>query len=81
MVFDGRYRLFVGDDEVVGERGAVVSTPRHQPHRLEVASAGSRLLHLFTPGGIDDYFRRDYPAIQSGRLDERAAEFGIRFLD
>lgn len=81
VVLDGRYRFFVGDDEVVGERGAVVFTPRHTPHRFEVASVGSRLLHLFTPGGIDDYFRRNYPAIQSGRLDELAAEFGIRFLD
>ncbi len=65
MVLDGPYRFFVGDDEVVGERGAVVFTPRHIPHRFEVASVGSRLLHLFTPGGIDGYFRRNYPAIQS----------------
>lgn len=80
VVLDGRYRFFVGEDEVVGERGAVVFTPRHTPHRFEVASAGSRLLHLFTPGGIDDYFRRSHSAIESGRLDELAAEFGIRFL-
>ena len=44
-------------------------------------STESCLLHLFTPGGIDDYFRRNWQAIEDGRLDELAEEFGIRFIE
>jgi len=81
IVLDGEYRFFISDEESIGERGAVIFTPRNTPHRFEVAQAGSCLLHLFTPGGIDDYFRRNWQAIQEGQLDELANEFGIRFFD
>ena len=80
IVLEGRYRFFVGDDELIGDQGAVVFCPRNAPHRFEVVSPQSRLLHLFTPGGIDDYFRRNCEALETGRLDALAEEFGIRFL-
>ncbi len=81
VVLEGLYRFFVGADELIGDHGAVVFCPRNMPHRFEVVSPGSRLLHLFTPGGIDDYFRRNAGALETGRLDALAEEFGIRFLD
>ena len=81
VVLEGRYRFFVGEEELMGDHGAVVFCPRDTPHRFEVVAPQSRLLHLFTPGGIDDYFRRNSEALNTGRLDALADEFGIRFLD
>ncbi len=81
VVLEGRYRFFVGEAELTGDHGAVVFCPRDTPHRFEVMAPQSRLLHLFTPGGIDDYFRRNSEALDTGRLDALADEFGIRFLD
>jgi hypothetical protein len=81
IVLEGCYRFFVGEQELTGEQGMVVFCPRGTSHRFEVASSGSRLLHLFTPGGIDDYFRRNSGAHDAGALDALAAAFGIRFLD
>jgi len=81
VVLEGRYRFFLGEEELIGDHGAVVFCPRGTPHRFEVVSPQSRLLHLFTPGGIDDYFRGNSEALNTGRLDALADEFGIRFLD
>ena len=33
IVPDGRYRFFIRDEEVIGERGAVIFAPRDTPHR------------------------------------------------
>ena len=81
IVLDGSYRFVVGEQVLIGEPGTVAFCPRGISHRFEVASTGSRLLHLFTPGGMDDYFRRNYQALQTRQLDELADEFGVRFLD
>jgi len=81
IVLEGRYWFLVGDQELIGDQGTVVYCPRNAPHRFEVLSPRSRMLHMFTPGGIDDYFRRNYEALETERLDALADEFGIRFLD
>ncbi len=80
IVLAGRYRFYVGEREVIGDHGAVILCPRNTAHRFQVESPQARLLHLFTPGGIDDYFRRNHEALETGRQDALAEEFGIRFL-
>ncbi|MFN2626771.1 MAG: cupin domain-containing protein [Mycobacteriales bacterium] len=81
IVLSGEYAFFVDDDVLTATPGAVVFAPRGRPHRFEVRQPGSRLLHLFIPGGIDDYFRRSHEAIEAGHLTELGAEFGIEFFD
>jgi quercetin dioxygenase-like cupin family protein len=76
----GAFRVQLGDDELTLRAGSSVFAPRGVPHRFEDLEHGSRLMHLFTPGGIDDYFRRNWAALQDGTIDELAAEFGLVFL-
>jgi quercetin dioxygenase-like cupin family protein len=75
----GAFRIHLGEDQLLLRQGESVFAPRGIPHRFEDLEPGGRLLHLFTPGGIDDYFRRNWQALSEGTIDELGEEFGIVF--
>jgi quercetin dioxygenase-like cupin family protein len=79
IALSGAFRVQLGSEELVLRAGSSVFAPRGIPHRFEDLEPGSRLMHLFTPGGIDDYFRRNWAALSEGSLDELASEFGLVF--
>lgn len=81
IVLSGRYRFFVGPHTLEGAAGAVAFAPRGQQHRFEALTADSRLLHLFVPGGIDNYFRRQWIDMSRDELQALASEYGIAFVD
>ena len=56
-VIDGRFEITVGDATVVGGPGTYMYGPRGVQHRwTNVGSGRGRLLNVFTPSGIEDYF-------------------------
>ena len=56
-VVDGRFEITVGDRTVVGGPGTYLYGPRNVQHRwTNVGSERGRLLNVFTPSGIEDYF-------------------------
>lgn len=57
-VLEGTFRFQVGDEEFDATPGTSVLVPRGIPHTwANVGPDMGRMLFIFTPGGIDDFFR------------------------
>lgn len=66
-ILEGTFRFQVGDEEFDASPGTVVSVPRGVPHAwANVGNDTGRILFIFTPGGIDDFF----PEIGRHSLEE-----------
>jgi quercetin dioxygenase-like cupin family protein len=57
FVLAGRYRFAVGDHVVEARPGDQVFIRRGVPHDFVVGIEGGRALFVFSPGGVEDYFR------------------------
>jgi quercetin dioxygenase-like cupin family protein len=57
-VLNGSFEFDCGEDTVSGTPGSFVWLPRGVPHRYRAGAEGGRLLMLFTPGGMESYFRQ-----------------------
>ena len=58
FVLEGHVGLLLGDDEVFGEVGDLVSMPRDQWHTFWNASdSPARVLMIISPGGLEELFR------------------------
>ena len=56
-VVDGQFEITVGDKTVIGGPGTYAYGPRNTPHRwTNVGRARGRLLNVFTPAGLENYF-------------------------
>lgn len=86
-VLEGDYTFECGDRVVSASAGSFVFLPRGVPHRYQAGKEGGRLLMIFAPGGIEDYFRavaaamEEDGALQSSRAHEIADAYGIDLLD
>ena len=58
FVLAGRYRFRVGDDVVEAVPGDQVFIPRGVGHDFVVGTEGGRALFVFSPGGVEEYFRQ-----------------------
>jgi quercetin dioxygenase-like cupin family protein len=68
IVLSGRYRFYIGEQTLEGAAGSVAFAPKRHPHRFEALDDDCRLLHLFIPGGIDDYFRQQRTDMSNAEL-------------
>jgi quercetin dioxygenase-like cupin family protein len=85
-VLEGEYTFECGGRVVSASAGSFVFLPKGIPHRYQVGNAGGRLLMVFAPGGIEDYFRAVATAMEDGPLPsskahEIAHAYGIDLLD
>ena len=56
-ILEGTFRFQVGDEEFDATAGTSVWVPRGVPHAwANVGPDTGRMLFIFTPGGIDDFF-------------------------
>ena len=58
FVLAGRYRFRVGAEVVEAAPGDQVFIPRGVAHDFVVGVEGGRALFVFSPGGIEEYFRQ-----------------------
>jgi len=65
-VVAGRYRFRVGDDVTLAAPGDAVFIPRGVAHDFTVGIEGGRALFVFSPGGVDQYFRDLAAMVDSG---------------
>ncbi|MDQ1585993.1 MAG: hypothetical protein QOJ90_1740 [Actinomycetota bacterium] len=84
-VLDGRFTFTCGDESWDGEPGSFASLPAGRPHRYQAGEAGGRLLMLFSPSGMEDYFREWAALVASGAMTdpamaELAEHHGMRLL-
>jgi quercetin dioxygenase-like cupin family protein len=89
-VLDGEFEIWVGDEPIAAAPGDFVFVPSGTVHRFSnVGDAPGRILILFTPGGIEAFFRAagtvatsDGPApaidrVEIARTDAVAARHGL----
>lgn len=79
FVIEGTYRWELGDRSRDVGAGATIWLPRGVPHRFVVGPTGGRMLHLYTPGGIDRYFSEWQAAIRSGETAEAIVALAERY--
>lgn len=92
-VLDGTFELLIGDRVVSAAPGAYAFVPRGTIHRFRCAGdRPGRLLVLFTPGGIEGFFREaGLPALGDGppppvdaaeiaRTEAAGAKYGLRVV-
>lgn len=85
-VLAGEITFEAGDDTVRADAGTFVNIPPGLPHRFENRSdAQAEMLILFTPGGIEAFFRALGAKNKDGTPDretlkELSAEYGITLL-
>lgn len=92
-VLDGAFEIQIGDDTVHAGPGSFAFVPRGTVHRFECSGErNGRLLVLFTPGGLEGFFREagtpasgdgPPPAVDASEIErtERAgARFGLRVV-
>lgn len=93
-VLDGRFDILLGEQIIDARPGTFVLVPRGTVHRFRcVAERPSRLLVMFTPGGLEGFFREagiraagdgPAPAVDAdeiARTEAAAARFGLQVVD
>jgi quercetin dioxygenase-like cupin family protein len=93
-VLDGAFEIQLGDELLRAGPGDFAFVPRGMVHRFaNVGDTPARILILFTPGGIEEFFRAaGTPASGDGppppldeaeiaRTDAAAAQHGMRIAD
>ena len=88
-VIDGRFEITVADTTVVGGPGTYMYGPRAVQHRwTNVGSGRGRLLNVFTPSGLEDYFlavaipivsSTQQPSVNMAKLNARMAPLREKF--
>jgi mannose-6-phosphate isomerase-like protein (cupin superfamily) len=93
-VIDGRFEILVADRIIDAGPGSFTLVPRGTVHRFRcVAERPGRMLVMFTPGGIEGFFREagiradgDGPAppvdaAEIARTEVAAAKYGLHVVD
>jgi quercetin dioxygenase-like cupin family protein len=73
-VLAGSFSFVCGEDALAGGPGSFVWLPRGTPHRYEAGPEGGRLLALFTPGGMENYFRDWARLVARGEMSDTAMQ-------
>lgn len=78
LVLSGEVRVRHGDNVVDAVAGSLVYGPRDVPHSFTVDSDEARLLLLFAPGGVEDFFREAGKPARSFTIPPPDEEFRDR---
>jgi quercetin dioxygenase-like cupin family protein len=93
-VLDGAFEILIGERVIRAQRGAFALVPRGTVHRFRCIGDGpGRMLVLFTPGGIEGFFREagraavgaspapPVDAAEIARTEAAARRYGLRVVD
>lgn len=94
-VLSGEFDVYVGEEAFKVKMGECIFLPRFKPHAFVIRSPRLRLLTLFTPGGLEEAFRKasapaqyldlpseaiTYSMVELEQTARRFSEYGARFL-
>ena len=57
-VLEGDFDVYVGEEAFIVKTGECVFLPQFKPHAFVIRSPRLRVLILYTPGGVEEAFRR-----------------------
>jgi quercetin dioxygenase-like cupin family protein len=93
-VLDGAFEILIGERVVRARQGAFALIPRGTVHRFRcIGDRPGRMLVLFTPGGIEGFFREagraaavespapPVDAAEIARTEAAAPRYGLRVVD
>lgn len=93
-VLDGAFEIVIGERVVRAQRGVFALVPRGTVHRFRcIGDRPGRMLILFTPGGIERFFREagraavgalpapPVDAAEIARTEAAARRYGLRVVD
>lgn len=85
-VLEGRHVFTVGDTEHQAGPGDLVFGPRGVPHSQQHLDRSGRTLTIFSPGGLEGFFRELSEADASGAIDFEnigriAASYGVTWVE
>jgi quercetin dioxygenase-like cupin family protein len=93
-VLDGRFEILLGEQVIDAGPGTFAMVPRGTVHRFRcVAEHPSRMLVMFTPGGLEGFFREagiradgdgqppPVDAAEIARTEVAAGRYGLRVVD
>ena len=84
-VLAGEFTFVCGEVSLEAVAGSFAHLPRGVPHRYFAGPDGGRLLMLFTPSGMENYFREWAGLVAAGEMTDWAMEalathHGLRLL-
>ena len=94
-VLEGEFDVYVGEEAFKARTGECIFLPRFKPHAFVIRSPRLRVLVLFTPGGLEEAFRKmsspaqnlepptgalTYAQSDLEQTAQRFTEYGARFL-
>jgi quercetin dioxygenase-like cupin family protein len=84
-LLEGRYRFFMADQWHTGEPGSFVFIPKGMPHGFQAGAQGGKMLVMFSPAGMDNFWREYSRAEQEGKLTDAflqalAEKYGLKLL-
>jgi quercetin dioxygenase-like cupin family protein len=73
-VLEGEFTFVCGEVSTDAAAGSFAHLPRGVPHRYVAGPDGGRLLMLFTPSGMENYFREWAGLVAAGQMSDSAME-------
>ena len=72
FVLDGSFTFVCGDTSADVPAGSLAHLPRGVPHRYQAGTEGGTVLMLFTPSGMEGYFREWAALVAAGQMTNAA---------
>src|SRR5215468_6434878 len=80
-VLEGEFDVYVGDEAFTVRTGECVFLPQFKPHGFIIRSPRLRVLILYTPGGVEEAFRRMSSPAQNLEPPNEALTYSMSDLD
>ncbi len=81
IVVEGKMKVINGSEECILSAGQSAIVKRGTPHTFQILTRELRTITLFTPAGMEEFFRAlagDAPSF--GKMAQVAAQHGSRFV-
>ena len=80
-VLEGEFDVYVGEEGLNVKTGECIFLPRLKPHAFVIRSTRLRVVILYTPGGLEEAFRRMSSPAQSLEPPKQALTYSMSDLE
>jgi mannose-6-phosphate isomerase-like protein (cupin superfamily) len=80
-VLEGEFDMYVGEEALKVKAGECIILPKFKPHAFVIRSPRLRVLILYTPGGVEEAFRRMSSPAQNLEPPTEAVTYSMSDLE